>query len=60
MIITKLNLDDLSECSINIESSSKGIDVIKMLQYINRAKCINCIYINWDKHLYNKDLLEVL
>ena len=60
MIITKLNLNDLSECSIDIEKDSKLIDVVAMLKYLDNCKCDSPLYINWDKHNYNKDLLQVL
>lgn len=60
MIITKINLDDLSECSVQINNTSKPIDVFTMLKYLSRATADRVMYINWDKHLFNKDLIEVL
>lgn len=63
MIITKLNLDDVnnvSECSIKIENESKIVDVIEMLKYLDRCQCKNHIYINWDKHLFGKNILEIV
>jgi len=58
MIITKLNLDDLSELSIDIKEDSKPVDVIEMLKYLAEADCGNYIYINWDKHIYSKTILS--
>lgn len=62
MIITKLNLDsnDVSEVSVEIDKDCKMKDLIESLKYLERAKCNNHLYINWDKHLFGKSLLEIL
>lgn len=60
MIITKLNIEELNECSISIEKDAKQYDVLSMLKYLDSFKCHNHLYINWDKHLFSKNLFEVL
>jgi hypothetical protein len=60
MIITKLNLKDLSECSIDISKESKPIDIFGMLKYLDGCKTDNWVYINWEKQLFDKKLLQVL
>lgn len=60
MIITKLDLDNLRETSINIVSGIKPIDELLMYKYLKNGKYSNYIYINWEKHLFSKDLSEVI
>lgn len=60
MIITKINLDNLSEISVDIKDNSSNLDMIAMLRYLDRAKCENHIYINWNKHIYDKNILDVI
>lgn len=60
MIITKLNLDTLQETSINIVNDIKPVDELAMYKYLKSGKYSNYLYINWDKHLFSKDLGEVI
>jgi len=61
MIITKLNIDDeIGQININIEDDLKPVDVLAMIKYLEQSKSDNCLYINWDKHLFGKKLEQVI
>jgi len=60
MIITKLDVDTLQETSINVADDIKPVDELAMYKYLNNGRYNNYIYINWEKHLFSKDLGKVI
>jgi len=60
MVITKLCLETLKETSILLQEDIKPIDELEMYKYLKSGKYSNYLYINWDKHLFSKDLGEII
>ena len=61
MIITKLNIgDEIGQVSVDIKNDSKPVDVLEMIKYLEHSEADKTLYINWDKHLFGKELKEVI